>query len=80
MDDERATLNLELFVLGRSFSGELTIANIRGKGPDEEYIRSARWLHKEDLQTLIVYPEILKGSFWDDLGRGFPQAVYLGRT
>jgi 8-oxo-dGTP pyrophosphatase MutT (NUDIX family) len=80
MDDERATLNLELFVLGRSFSGELTIANIRGRGPDEEYIRSARWLHKEDLQTLIVYPEILKGSFWDDLGRGFPQAVYLGRT
>lgn len=80
LDDEHATLNLELFVLGSTFSGELTTANIRGKGPDEDYIRSARWLHKDDLQTLTVYPEILKDSFWDDLARGFPQTAYLGRT
>lgn len=80
MDDERATLNLELFVLGSAFSGEVTIANIRGKGPDEDYIRSARWLGKDDLQGLTVYPEILKDSFWDDLACGFVEIAYLGRT
>ena len=80
MDHEQATLNLELFVLGSTFSGELTIANIRGKGPDEDYIRSVRWLHKDDLQRLTVYPEILKESFWDDLAGGFQQITYLGRN
>lgn len=70
---------LELFFLAESCSGKLTIKNIHGKGPDEDYIKDARWLSREELNGLTVYPKELHDSFWDDLAQGFPEVRYLGR-
>ena len=45
---------------------------------DEEYIKGVCFLSQEELQPLVVYPEILKDSFWADLEQGFPETKYLG--
>ena len=37
-------------------------------------------LHRDALQQLVVYPEMLKNEFWNDLADGFPQTRYLGRS
>lgn len=77
-DQEHGTRNLELFLSCDSFSGNLTTSNIHGNGPDEQYIRSVRWIPKNELQDIVVYPEILKSEFWNDLTNGFPETKYLG--
>jgi 8-oxo-dGTP pyrophosphatase MutT (NUDIX family) len=78
LNQENQTRNLELFVSSSDHSGELTIRNVQGSGPDEHYIRSVRWVPRAELAGMIVYPEILKDVFWEDLAMGFPETKYLG--
>ena len=80
VDEENDAHNLELFINSSGYSGELTIRHVQGSGPDEHYIKDVRWVQKDKLQSLVVYPEILKDSFWDDLGQGFPETKYLGKS
>lgn len=77
-DQENETRNLELFLASSSFSGELTIRNVQGSGPDEHFIRNVRWVPKHDLNSMVVYPEVLRDGFWQDLASGFPETRYLG--
>jgi ADP-ribose pyrophosphatase YjhB (NUDIX family) len=70
--------HIELFFLGRDPEGELTMEHIKGKGPDEEFIRELAWLGKSEMRGLTVYPEHLTDGFWGDLEAGFPEARYLG--
>jgi hypothetical protein len=30
------------------------------------------------MRDVVVYPEILKDEFWEDLARGFPEVRYFG--
>lgn len=78
-ETETNTLLLAIFILGTAYSGELTIRNMRGKGPDEVFIKDVRWIQREELQDILVFPEMLRDEFWDDLARNFPQTRYLGR-
>ncbi len=75
---EPNTHHFELFLLCRSFSGTLTTANVVGTGPDDLYVKDARFLAQEELAGRTVYPEMLQGEFWEDLERGFPNLRYLG--
>ena len=77
---ETDTYHFELFLSSTGHSGELTIRNIQGTGPDEHFIKDARWVHKDDVQKLVVYPEILKDEFWEDLANGYPETRYLDRS
>lgn len=52
--------------------------HVKGKGPDEAFIRELSWLGREEMQGLTVYPEHLKHGFWEDFAAGFPGARYLG--
>lgn len=79
-DLETDTFHLELFISSSNHSGELTIRHIQGKGPDEHYIKDVRWVHRDELADMVVYPEILTVTFWDDLARGFPETRYLGKS
>ena len=48
---------------------------------EEQYIIETRFLSREEIETTAtkVYPEVLKGRFWDDLESDFVgQTVYLG--
>lgn len=78
IDEAAAVHHVEHFFLCEGFSGVPTIDNARGAGPDEDWIQDVQWLSKEDVQELTVWPEHLKGKFWDDLALGFPGPVYLG--
>lgn len=77
MDGASNTRNLELFFLGLSFSGELTLANVAGKGPDEYFIQQAAWLSRDELQELTIYPQELKKEFWEESNCGFSGVRYL---
>ncbi len=70
--------HLELYFLCHSFHGELTLDNVAGNGPDEDYIRDVAWLAREDLHSHLVYPEHLADGFWEDLNNGFPEVTHLG--
>ena len=68
---ENDVYHLELFISSTAYSGELTIRHVQGGGPDEHYIKDVHWVHRDDLQDMVIYPEILKDAFWDDLGARF---------
>jgi ADP-ribose pyrophosphatase YjhB (NUDIX family) len=78
MDTRRSMHHMELFFLGKTFEGELTIDNIYGNGPDETYIKALAWLDKAQLQEVLVFPKHLAHGFWEDLSRGFPEVRHLG--
>lgn len=72
-------LNIEIFILANSFGGKIKMDNIKGSGPDEQYIKQVEWLSAEEIQNIIVFPEILRDDFWNDYKEGFPNTKYLGR-
>jgi ADP-ribose pyrophosphatase YjhB (NUDIX family) len=80
VDTENDTYHLELFLSSTNHSGELTIENIQGTGPDEHFIKDVRWIPQDSVPHLTVFPEVLKAKFWQDLRLGFPETRYLGRS
>ncbi len=75
-DVEHDTHHLEMFLLATSSSGSLTLDNIPdGDDPD---VQSVEFFSREEMQALTVYPEILKGEFWEDLRNGHSPTKYLG--
>ena len=79
LENTDGKLNIEIFILADSYDGEVNINNIKGSGPDELYIKQVKWLSKEEMQDIIVYPEILKDDFWIDYRQEFFNTKYLGR-
>jgi len=79
VDLENNTHNTEIFLRGEIIGGELTFENVQGNGPDEHYIRDVCWIDKQDVQSLVVFPQIIKEDvFWKDIeGTGYTR--YLGR-
>ena len=78
IEEPAAVHHVELFFLADSFTGELTMDNVAGSGPDEDFIQDLEWLGKEEMDGLVVWPDHLVDGFWDDLADGFPQVRYLG--
>lgn len=79
LENTDGELNIEIFILADSYAGEANMNNIKGRGPDELYIKEVKWLSRDELQDINVYPEILKDDFWNDCREGFPNFKYLGR-
>ena len=77
VDEYFDTHNFEVFILCNSFYGDLTTENNVGE-PDAMDVLEAKFLSRQDMRDVVVYPEMLKDDFWDDLDRGFPEVVYLG--
>src|SRR4030042_5174388 len=67
LDLESDIHHFEVFILAASFTGELTMANIKPAEPEIAYIKEVRFFSQDEIQGLIVYPEILKDKFWQDL-------------
>jgi 8-oxo-dGTP pyrophosphatase MutT (NUDIX family) len=79
IDLERNCHQFEVFILAESFSGAPTIKNLVPTDLDAKYIKEARFLSKNDLAALTVYPEIIKGDFWNDYIAGNLSTRYLGQ-
>jgi 8-oxo-dGTP diphosphatase len=59
-------------------SGEARAAVARSESGDAHVV-DARFMSRDAMRTLTVYPRVLRDVFWEeDLARGFPQARYLG--
>ena len=65
----------KFFLLGERVGGELTLAN-RDEG--EDWLVDLRFFSREALQGMVVFPEILKDQFWEDLAAGTACMQYLG--
>ena len=63
------------WVVCRLVSGALSTA---GRDVDEGYLQGAEFFSKAEVQNMVVYPTILKDTFWRDLEAGFPEIRYLG--
>lgn len=74
---ETARHHLEIFLLADSSDGEPRLGDLAGH-EDEQWIQSVRFLSRDEIELLTVYPDCLKDSFWDDLHEGFPHVGYLG--
>lgn len=59
-DKENNRLQLEIFLFAKSFKGKLTMDNLLGQGADEEWIKELKFLSKEDMEELSIFPESLK--------------------
>ncbi len=79
VDKEYEAFNLELFLLADKFTGYPSLKNVAGCGPDEHYIKDLKWMSRDEMAGIPVYPDILKNQFWIDLASGFSQVLYLGR-
>lgn len=59
-DVEKNRLQLELFLLAKSYKGTLSMENLKGAGADEEWIKELKFLDKKEMKNLNIFPEFLK--------------------
>lgn len=59
-DKENNRLQVEIFLLAKSFKGKLTMDNLLGQGADEDWIKELKFLSKKDMEKLSIFPESLK--------------------
>lgn len=72
------TYHAEFFYLIDSLSGTITMKNLTGLGGDEFAIEDVQWIHKDDIHSLIVYPEALYDDFWRKVEQQNFTLEYLG--
>jgi 8-oxo-dGTP diphosphatase len=65
----------KFFILCNSFEGQITLTH---RDRNEGFLVDARFFSREQMVGLTVFPEILKGRFWDELRAGFSKTHYLG--
>ena len=61
-----------MYFLATGFCGELTIENAIGAAPDDASIRDPRFLTRQEMADVVVYPDMLRDGLWDVLATGSP--------
>ena len=74
----RQTHHLGLCFLVNSPEGEMHETNPKEPLQGAELRRHVRWFTQTELQTVRVYPEELRDSFWRDQAAGRKLVQYLG--
>jgi ADP-ribose pyrophosphatase YjhB (NUDIX family) len=44
----------------------------------DDHVVNARFVSRDEMQAIPVYPRILRDTFWQDLAQDFPEARHLG--
>lgn len=65
---------VKFWFLADYVSGEIDVSANPAKG---EAISEAGWFSRDALPQNHVFPEVLRGRFWDEVGTGFPAPVKL---
>lgn len=65
----------KFFILGKIINGKLTLQN---KDADENFLMDVRFFSQLEIQTLNVFPKILKDQFWVEYHSGNLATQYLG--
>ena len=70
----------EVFLVADSYSGTVVTGRNPGTGvfDVDHMIKDVRFVRRDDMAGMTIYPEEIKTSLWDDLVSGFPETRYLG--
>jgi 8-oxo-dGTP diphosphatase len=79
-DHATDTMHIEIFIFAESAAGAITLEHQPAGQPDTEMIKESRFVSREEMQSLTVYPPELKDVFWEHHESGFQETRYLGRT
>jgi 8-oxo-dGTP diphosphatase len=71
------TLMMEIYFLASRFSGTLRAEIESGGELPYPPITRVGWFNQQEIQNLMVFPEILLDEFWIDVQAGFPGMRYL---
>lgn len=74
------TMHLEIFLAAESATGTITLEHLPPGQPDSDMIKESRFVSRDELSSLTVYPAELRDVFWEHHAKGFPETRYLGRT
>lgn len=70
--------HMEVFYVITKYCGKETIENLKGLGGDESTIKELKWFAQSDFRNETVWPEELKGEFWQTISIEKPLVKYLG--
>lgn len=59
-DEENKRVQLEIFLVAKKYSGDITLTNLKGLGADEHWIKEIKFLGKKETKSLSVYPSSVK--------------------
>ena len=70
----------EVFLVADSYSGTVVTGRNPGTGvfDVDHMIKDVRFVRRDEMAGMTIYPEEIKTSLWDDLANGFPETRYLG--
>ncbi|MDX1343205.1 MAG: NUDIX domain-containing protein [Reinekea sp.] len=72
------TYHMEQFFRVTEWQGELTLANLAGLGGDEHMISEARFVHRDELASMRVYPKELADDLWARIEQPIIHPLHLG--
>ena len=70
--------HVEQFYWVGSWSGDLTLKNLEFSSGDERSISDVRWMTRQELSVIKVFPPQLRDLLWDKLAAGDQSIVHLG--
>ncbi len=70
----------EVFFIATSYSGTLATGSNPGAGifDVDHVIKDARFVRRDEMAGMTIFPEEIKTTFWEDLASGFSVTRYLG--
>ena len=70
----------EVFFTAASYSGTLLTGGNPGAGifDVDHMIKDVRFVPRDEMAGMTIYPGELKTTFWEDLESGFSETKYLG--
>ena len=77
---EPETHHFEVFFMATSYTGSLTMRSDTGIFDVDQMIKEVRFVRRDEMRDMVIYPPELKDEFWDDLETAPPGARYLGAT
>ena len=77
-EDRAGIFHLELFYLVTSWRGEVHLNNLQGLGGDEHLIQQTSWVNRTELDDIVLYPDELCSTLWQQLQQTSICARHLG--
>ena len=70
----------EVFFIADSYSGTPATGSNPGVGifDVDHVIKDARFVRRDEMDGMVIFPEEIKKEFWDDVASGFSGTKYLG--
>ncbi|MBU1198975.1 MAG: NUDIX hydrolase [Nanoarchaeota archaeon] len=70
--------NIDVYITSSESSGKKAIANLKGMGGDEHFIKELKFFSRDEIKDINVFPNFLKENMWQDYDKDFPNMKFLG--